>query len=178
MASRSGAPICTCIRTRAQARIRTRVRTSTPALTQVGLCATPPVGHSLSLLGLSNSSAIADALGHTTARLGTTRHPCSTSTSVSPPPSLVRLQVHSPLRVGPPHPCHPHLTTPPRFDLLYKRRAHVHHFTQYVDPDALVGAREAVRAVVTEYNQHRDAAPPPEAAALLERIKHGVKIRS
>ena len=98
---------------------------------KVGLCAAPPVGQPVSLLALSNSCAIADALGQATAR----------------------------------------------FDLLYKRRAHLHHFTQYMEAEALAGAREVVRSVASEYNRLKDTSPPPEAAALLAKLvspsKHG-----
>ena len=31
-----------------------------------------------------------------------------------------------------------------RFDRLYRRKAHVHHFSQYVDPSVLTQAREAL----------------------------------
>ena len=33
-----------------------------------------------------------------------------------------------------------------RFDRLFKRKAHLHHFTQYMDSSQIAHAREAVRA--------------------------------
>ena len=58
-----------------------------------------------------------------------------------------------------------------RFDTLYKRRAHVHHFTQYMEGQGLDEAREAVRSVGCEYERLRSPHVPPEAAKLLERLK-------
>lgn len=58
-----------------------------------------------------------------------------------------------------------------RFDRLYKRRAHLHHFTQYMDAAGLAEAREAVARVAADYTA-RQSAPAPEAAlGLLERLR-------
>ena len=58
-----------------------------------------------------------------------------------------------------------------RFDKLYRRRAHLHHFTQYMEADGLASARDELLAVRDEYERLGGAAPPPEACALLERLK-------
>jgi tubulin epsilon len=58
-----------------------------------------------------------------------------------------------------------------RFDRLYKRRAHVHHFTEYVEAEAMVHAREAVKQVAADYNRLRAAPVPAEAMSLLERLR-------
>jgi tubulin epsilon len=58
-----------------------------------------------------------------------------------------------------------------RFDKLYKRKAHLHHFTQYMEAQGLAEAREAVKSVTAEYERLGSAVVPPEAAKLLERLK-------
>jgi len=58
-----------------------------------------------------------------------------------------------------------------RFDRLFKRKAHLHHFTQYMEAEGLAAAREVVRGVGDEYGRLHGAAAPPEALALLDRIK-------
>jgi tubulin epsilon len=60
-----------------------------------------------------------------------------------------------------------------RFDLLYKRRAHLHHFTQYMEADGMASAREIVRTVAADYSSHHRAASavPEEAEALLARLR-------
>lgn len=50
------------------------------------------------------------------------------------------------------------------FDRLYKRRAHVHHYTQYFPPevDLFPAARENVRAVMADYEfVDKKLSPPP-----------------
>ena len=59
-----------------------------------------------------------------------------------------------------------------RFDRLYKRKAHLHHFTQYIEAGSLASAREAVRRAADEYSAMRQPPPPSdEARALLERLR-------
>ncbi len=54
-----------------------------------------------------------------------------------------------------------------RFDRLYRHKAHLHHFTQYIGADELAGARDTVRGVAAEYARLRGAAnAPAEAPAL------------
>ena len=58
-----------------------------------------------------------------------------------------------------------------RFDRLYKRKAHLHHFTQFMEPDNMTDSRERVRFVASEYERHQGAVVPSEAEALLVRLK-------
>lgn len=58
-----------------------------------------------------------------------------------------------------------------RFDKLFKRRAHVHHFTEYMEADGLVEARDAVKATADAYARMRNAPVPDEALELLQRLK-------
>ena len=37
------------------------------------------------------------------------------------------------------------------FHTLYRRRAHLHHYTKYVDGDAIAAADEVVRGLAEEY---------------------------
>ena len=63
-----------------------------------------------------------------------------------------------------------------RFDRLYKRKAHVHHFTEYVETDVLAHARETVRHTALEYEKvgaQAGMAPSDEARELMQRIKGG-----
>ena len=57
------------------------------------------------------------------------------------------------------------------FDALYKRKAHVHHFTQYMDSAGLDAARETVRTLANDYARLPDAGVAPEALAILQRLK-------
>ena len=45
------------------------------------------------------------------------------------------------------------------------------HFNQYMEAEGLAAAREVVRGVGDEYGRLHGAATPPEALALLDRIK-------
>ena len=58
-----------------------------------------------------------------------------------------------------------------RFDKLYKRKAHLHHFTQYMEAQGLQEAREAILDVQADYARHSNPEVPPEAAALMERLR-------
>ena len=59
-----------------------------------------------------------------------------------------------------------------RFDKLYKRRAHLHHFTQYMEVDGLAAARETVKATADEYAAlHLQPTPSEEAIALMQRLR-------
>ena len=59
-----------------------------------------------------------------------------------------------------------------RFDRLYKRKAHLHHFTQYVEPGMLASAREVVRGTADEYKRLGDeGAPSDEARELMQRLR-------
>ena len=58
-----------------------------------------------------------------------------------------------------------------RFDKLYKRKAHLHHFTQYMEAAGMAEAREVVKQVAGEYERLRNVPVPPEAAALLEQLR-------
>ena len=57
-----------------------------------------------------------------------------------------------------------------RFDRLYRRKAHMHHFCQYVEPSVLARARETLVGVRDQYRQFEDASPPPEVQPLLDRL--------
>ena len=59
-----------------------------------------------------------------------------------------------------------------RFDGLYKRKAYLHHFTQYMEPAGLQHAREVVQHVHDEYEAMRNTPPPSdEAQRLMERLR-------
>ena len=59
-----------------------------------------------------------------------------------------------------------------RFGKLYKRRAHLHHFTQYMEADGLAAARETVKATADEYAAlHLQPTPSEEAIALMQRLR-------
>jgi tubulin epsilon len=57
-----------------------------------------------------------------------------------------------------------------RFDRLYRRKAHVHHFSQYIDASHLATAREALLTVREQYASMHDQTPPPAAQQLLDRL--------
>ena len=57
-----------------------------------------------------------------------------------------------------------------RFNKLYKRRAHVHHFTQYMEASAFDEARAALAQLAAEYEGMQLAEAPPEAQSLLSRL--------
>mmetsp|Transcript_26925 Transcript_26925/g.85653 ORF Transcript_26925/g.85653 Transcript_26925/m.85653 type:complete len:165 (-) Transcript_26925:47-541(-) len=57
-----------------------------------------------------------------------------------------------------------------RFDKLYSRRAHLHHFTQYMDAARIDEARDALAALAAEYCELHGQPPPPEAEALMEQL--------
>lgn len=55
-----------------------------------------------------------------------------------------------------------------RFDALYRRRAHLHHYTEFISPDHVAEARESIRDLVTQYETlNRDAASHEELARRL-----------
>ena len=58
-----------------------------------------------------------------------------------------------------------------RFDRLYKRKAHVHHYTQFMEAEALAQARESLATVQAEYARLGAAVPSAEALDLLERLR-------
>ena len=59
-----------------------------------------------------------------------------------------------------------------RFDRLFKRKAHLHHFTQYMEAGGIADAREAVRVTADAYQQMRNPPPPSEEAMkLLEKLR-------
>ena len=57
-----------------------------------------------------------------------------------------------------------------RFDRLYRRKAHVHHFSQYVSTEYLVEAREELLRLRDQYNELQASTPPPEAQGLLDKL--------
>ena len=57
-----------------------------------------------------------------------------------------------------------------RFDRLYRRKAHVHHFSQYIDAAHLGDAREELQRVMDQYNELGQATPTPDAQQLLARL--------
>lgn len=58
-----------------------------------------------------------------------------------------------------------------RFDRLYKRKAHLHHFTEYMDAGGIAEARECVQVVREAYAGLNNAPVPDEALALLDRLR-------
>ena len=59
-----------------------------------------------------------------------------------------------------------------RFNKLYRRRAHVHHFTQYMEASHFDVAHEALRQVETEYEQIQRAEVPAEQQQLVEQLNY------
>lgn len=57
-----------------------------------------------------------------------------------------------------------------RFNKLYRRRAHVHHFTQYMEASHFDVAHDALRQVAAEYEQIQRATVPTEQQQLVERL--------
>ena len=57
-----------------------------------------------------------------------------------------------------------------RFNKLYKRRAHVHHFTQYMEASRFDEAHDLLCQVATEYEQIQSAAVPAEQQGLLDQL--------
>ena len=59
-----------------------------------------------------------------------------------------------------------------RFDRLYKRKAHMHHFTQYMEAAELGMARDTVVRTAEEYDMMRDPPEPSEEAKeLMQRLR-------
>ena len=57
-----------------------------------------------------------------------------------------------------------------RFDKLYRRRAHTHHFTQYMDSFQFDEAREALCSIAGEYASLQHVQPPASAQRALDRL--------
>ena len=57
-----------------------------------------------------------------------------------------------------------------RFDALYRRRAHAHHFTRYMDASEFDDARDGIAGVAAQYARLQDLPVPPEAAATMAQI--------
>jgi len=57
-----------------------------------------------------------------------------------------------------------------RFNKLYRRRAHMHHFTQYMEASRFDEAHDLLSQVASEYEQIQSAAVPTEQQGLLERL--------
>ena len=57
-----------------------------------------------------------------------------------------------------------------RFDRLYRRKAHMHHFSQFIDAVHLPRAREVLLGVRDQYRALNQATPPPDAQALMDRL--------
>ena len=60
------------------------------------------------------------------------------------------------------------------FDKLYLRKAHLHHFTQYVDADIIAEAREAVRECASAYKGCENSMQSPRSPStemLMARLK-------
>merc|ERR1711920_810606 len=55
-----------------------------------------------------------------------------------------------------------------RFHRLYRRRAHVHHFTQYMQLERFEEAREAIESIASDYERLQSELPSPEAQLLLD----------
>ena len=56
--------------------------------------------------------------------------------------------------------------------LASRRRAHVHHFTQYMEASHFDVAHEALRQVETEYEQIQRAEVPAEQQQLVEQLNY------
>lgn len=48
-----------------------------------------------------------------------------------------------------------------RFNRLYVRKAHVHHYTQYTDLETFDNALEGLSSLITDYGDASTAAPQP-----------------
>lgn len=57
-----------------------------------------------------------------------------------------------------------------RFDRLYRRKAHLHHFTQYVDAGVLAQAKETMLEVRDGYQRLQEAQPSTDVQQLLDRL--------
>ena len=57
-----------------------------------------------------------------------------------------------------------------RFNKLYRRRAPMHPFTQYMEASRFDEAHDVLSQVASEYEQIQSAAVPAEQQGLLERL--------
>jgi len=49
-----------------------------------------------------------------------------------------------------------------RFEKLYRRKAHLHHYTQFIEEDLVGAAHEGVQGLIEEYTALEHVVPPPE----------------
>lgn len=54
-----------------------------------------------------------------------------------------------------------------RFQRLYSRRAMVHHYTQYMDGEGLLQARDDLLGLIQEYRDLQQQQEAPPAAAMM-----------